>query len=382
MCSRFAPRVRVGGGGCGGGTESLGRSNEWPSREDETYRYRTARTSGEEVLIRHVLRLTPENPISRSGSPVRSSAMSPTPPPVAFSLSAPLVQAVRATRRQPAMALAPVAVMLLPLVPLLGGVRLVLAEGGSGALQGLLAGAPRDRAGALILRPELEGWLLLAALVALVTTMVAVIVAAGLIAGATASRPASAGGDADAEPSVAAAVRHAMAVWPAMLVVIVGQLLAVAALASGIGGLAWLAGKLQFQLPAVVLTLGLGWLLIAVIRLSLWPAIGIADAATSVRALRRSWTVSRGSVARLVGAAVTAFLGVAIPTVVLHGVIKLALTALASAEAIGLSPVAIDLWAFVPVPLAIFALSALWGREAPVLLTSLRSFAAARRDAD
>ncbi len=302
--------------------------------------------------------------------------MSPTPPPVAFSLSAPFAHAAKATRRHPALALIPVLVLLLPLIPLAGGVRLVLSEGGSSALQGLIAGAPDGQPGALILRPDLEGWLLLAALAALLATMLAVILAAGLVAGATGATTTPVRGRRG--PSVPDTVREAVAVWPAMLVMLVLQLLLVTAVGAGVIVAATYAGRLQFQLPAVVLTLGFGMLLITLIRASLWPAIGVAEASPPLRSLRRSWVLSHKSVSRLIGAAITAFLAVMIPAAVVHTVIKVLLTQLAGQEVIGLSPLAIDLWALLPAPFAVFALSALWGREAPVLYRALVDFNAER----
>jgi hypothetical protein len=125
--------------------------------------------------------------------------MPTTTPPVAFSLAAPLAQVARETFRRPVATLGPVVVLLLPLLPLAAGTQLVLDNGGSGALQGFIAGAPKGRPGALILRPDVSGWLLLAALVALMTGIVAVIVAAGLTTGAGAGRVDLAAGP-DAPP--------------------------------------------------------------------------------------------------------------------------------------------------------------------------------------
>lgn len=301
--------------------------------------------------------------------------MSPTPPSVAFSLSAPLLQAARATRHHPAAALAPVLILLLPLVPLVAGIEIVLRGGGSAALQGLIAGAPDDRPGALILRPDLSGWLLLAALAALLLAMVAVVLAAGLVTGAAGAR-AAALGEERRHASVGAAVREALAVWPAMLVVLVAQLLLAGVFIGGLVFIAVMAGRLQFQLPTVVLTLGLGLLLVGAVRASLWPAIAIAENRAPLASLTRSWALTRKDVARLLGAALAAFLFVVVPAAIVQMVVKAILTALAGAEIIDLSPLAIDLWALLPLPVAVFLLSALWGREAPVLYAALDAFPA------
>ncbi|MDO9356065.1 MAG: hypothetical protein Q7T55_20370 [Solirubrobacteraceae bacterium] len=298
--------------------------------------------------------------------------MSPTPSQVAFSLSAPLMQVVRSTRRHPVSTLAPAALMLLPLIPLVLGVEVVLRGGGSSALQGLIAGAPVGRPGALILRPDTGGWVLLGALAALLATMLAVVVAAGLVTGAAGASPTPIRGRRG--PSVADTIKNAFAVWPAMLAVLVIQFVAVAVAAACIGVVAVYAGKVQFQLPTVILTLGLGWILILLVRASLWPAIALAENRPAFSSLVRSFRLSHGHVARILGAALAAFLLVFVPVALLQVLIKALLTMLAGQELIDLSPLAIDLWALVPVPVGVLLLSTLWGRETPVLYAAIRDF--------
>ncbi|MDQ8045093.1 MAG: hypothetical protein AAGC46_11605 [Solirubrobacteraceae bacterium] len=293
-------------------------------------------------------------------------------PPVAFSLSAPLGQAVRAARRRPVATLGPVVALLLPLLPLAAGAQFVLENGGSGALQGLIAGAPAGRPGALILRPDTSGWLLLAALVALLTAMIAVIVAAGLTTGAGAA--AALVGDRRREernPRLDLGLGRSLSVWPAMLVALTFQLLVVVVVGAVIVVAAVYAGRIRFQLTSVVELLGLGTLLMWLIRGSLWPATALTEDLPPAAALRRSWEISHGSVLRLLAAALTAALAIGVPALVVRFIVKLVLTALAGQEVIGLSPLAIDLWALVPVPIAIFLISAVWGREAPLLTRAM-----------
>lgn len=301
--------------------------------------------------------------------------MSSPPPQVAFSLAAPLAQVVRETRRRPLATLVPVLVLLLPLVPLVLGIEYVLAEGGSSALQGLIGGAPEGRPGTLILRPDTRGWLLLAALGALLVAVVAVILASGLVAGAATAE----------EPR--ARLRHtlprALAVWPAMLVLIAVQLVVVGVLAAAVGLAAYYAGQeIQWQLPTPVSVVGLALLLILMVRLSLWPAAALAEGLGPFRAMRRSWVVTRGSVSRVLGAGLAALLLIFVPALILRAVVKFVLTALAWQEVIDLSPLAIDLWGFAPFPIAIFLLSAFWGREAPLLHAALRTWPPAPVDPD
>lgn len=291
--------------------------------------------------------------------------MPPTPPPVAFSLSAPLAQVARTTFQKPVATLGPVVVLLLPLLPLAAGAQYILNNGGSGALQGVLAGAPGERAGALILRPDVDGWLRLAALAVLMTVIVAVIASAGLTTGALGRRRD--GRPAEERRSPLSNIGRTLAIWPAMLVAMTVQLLLV-----GIGGAvvivaAAYAGHLRFQFTSVIEVFGLGTLLIWVIRGSLWPATALLEDLTPLGALRRSWEISHGSVMRLLGSALYVVLVIGVPALVVRWILKLALTVLANHEVIGLSPLAIDLWALLPVPIAIFLITALWGREAPVL---------------
>ena len=298
----------------------------------------------------------------------------PAEPLVAFSLSAPLAAAARTVFGAPRRAFVPALVLLLPLIPLLAGVAYVLREGGSADLQGWIAGAPAGSPNVLIAEPGTDGQLRLAALGALLVGVLSTVVAAGLVSGAAARGERYL-------PRPRPGIRRTVAEWPSLLVALTVQLLLVAVVVAGLVVLADLAGGVRFQFGTVVLVVGLLPLAIALVRASLWPALAVRDGAPAWRALRDSWRLLHGSVVRLCFAAAYAAICVVVPALVLRWLIDLGLTALADAGVIALSPIAIDLWALLPIPVGALVLVVLWGHEAPRLLDDAARFAAERQPA-
>lgn len=285
----------------------------------------------------------------RLGSPPVSAA--PPAPPVAFGLTEPLLLGLRRVARRPAPVLVPVVVLLLPLLPIALAARGVLRAGGDVALTGLIAGAPRRTEGAVILRPDGHGVRLLLVLALLLALAVAVVVTAGLVVGA-----ATHGSD-----RVREALGRAGRAWPRIAATTVGVALVTALAAGVVVAVAVLAGGVRFQLTPVVLTLGLGALAVAVLRLSLWPALAVAREESHRAALRRAWASTDGHVLRLVLAAVVAAVGLALPTWLVGELVGFVLERLADAELVTLSPVAVGLWSLILVPVAVVVGAAVWG---------------------
>jgi hypothetical protein len=312
----------------------------------------------------------PGNPVGRppTGS-VAGGADAPAPsvatPAVRFGLTQPLLSGLGRIRRRPGVALLPVLVLLLPLVPIALAVRGVLRAGADVALTELIAGAPRGAAGAVIVRPDGFGIRLLVLLAVLLVVGAAVVVAAGLVSGA-ATAGATRVGD---------AVRRAWGAWPLMVLWTVVMSLVALLVVAAVVAVAVLAGRLRFQLTAVVLVAGLGALAVVVLRLSLWPSLAIERDEPLRAAVRRSWSATRGSAVRLVLASAVAAVAVALPTWLVGLAIGFVLHRLADAEVLALSPVAIGLWSLVLVPVAVLVGAVVWG-------TGARTVALAVDDAD
>ncbi|MDO9409187.1 hypothetical protein [Patulibacter sp.] len=285
----------------------------------------------------------------------------PSPAPVAFGLTLPLRAGLGRLVRRPLATLLPVLLLLLPVVPVALAVAGVLRAGADVALTELIAGAPADAPGAVIVRPDGFEVRLLIALAALLTVGVALVVAAGLVTGAATAGSRGAGD----------AVRRAWRAWPGVALVIVLSALAVALVAAGVVAVAVLAGRVRFQLTSVLLTVGLGATAVVVLRLSLWPAVALRDGVGLRRALGASWTATRGSVVRLVLAAVVVVVALALPTGLAWLAITAVLDALADAEVLELSPVAIGLWALVLLPPAVLVGVVVWGVGGRAVLVAL-----------
>lgn len=300
-------------------------------------------------------------------------AVPSAPAPVAFGLTEPLVLGLRSVLRRPGPALAPVLVLLLPLLPLAVAIRAVLRAGADEALTGLLAGAPRGAAGAVILRPDGSGVRLLLALAALLAVALAVVATAGLVAGTAGARTAGDGPAADGRgatrsgPGTREALGHAVRTWPRVAATTLPAALVALLVVGLVILLAVLAGRLRFQLTAVVLTLGLGAVTVAVLRLSLWPALALAHRESALGALRRSWASTRGHVLRLVLAALVAAVALALPTWLVGLLVGFVLERLADAELLTLSPVAIGWWSLILVPVAVVVGATVWGVGARVV---------------
>jgi hypothetical protein len=286
----------------------------------------------------------------------------PSPAPVAFGLTTPLRAGLGRVRHRPLRALAPVLVLLVPVVPVALAVLAVLRGGADVAMTELLAGAPDDAPGAVILRPDPFGVRMLVALAALLVVALALVAVAGLVAGAAAAGAASTGD----------AVRRAVRAWPATAATVVAGALAVGVAAAAVIAVALLAGRVRFQLTGVVLVLGLGALAVVLVRLSIGPAIALEDGVARPLALRQAWSRTRGSGIRLVLASVVVLLAFAVPTTVGWALIILVLDALADAEVLELSPVAIGLWALVLVPVAVVVGAVVWGVGARAVALAVR----------
>lgn len=270
---------------------------------------------------------------------------------VAFGLTTPLLAGLRRLRRRPGHVLLPTLVLLLPLVPVALAVAGVLRAGASVALTELIAGAPEGATGAVIVRPDGFGVRMLLALAVLLVVGAALVVAAGLVVGAATAGAAGAG----------EALRRAWRAWPAMALWTVLAGLAVAAAAAVVVVLALLAGRLRFPLTAVVLVAGLGTIAVALVRLSLWPTVALDEDVPLHRAVGRAWAITRGHVIRLVLASVVVLLALAFPTGLVWLAVTAILDALADAEVLALSPVAIGLWALALVPVAVLVGTVVWG---------------------
>lgn len=345
------------GGAVGGGPPSAIRRTSRSrrcaasSRPDATSRGPTGATAP-----------VPCTAVSSSSPAARPARPAPSAAPVAFGLTTPLLAGLRRVVRRPGRTLPPVLLLLLPLVPVAVAVVAVLRAGADVALTALLAGAPSGAEGAVIVRPDGFGVRMLVLLAALLVVAAAVVAAAGLAAGAAATGARSAG----------AAVRGALRVWPGVaLVVIAGALLA-GVLAAAVVAVALLAGELRFQLTGVVLLAGLGALAVALVRLSLWPAVARDEGLAARVALRRAWALTGGDVVRLTLAALVALVALALPAGVLWLAITAVLDALADAETLELSPVAIGLWALLPVPFTVVLGAAVWGIGARTVAGALR----------
>lgn len=290
----------------------------------------------------------------------------PRPSPadaVAFGLTTPLLAGLGRLRRRPGHVLLPVLVLLLPLVPVALAIAGVLRAGADVALTGLIAGAPDGATGAVIGRPDGFGLRMLVALAALLVVGAAIVVAAGLVVGA-ATAGATSTGD---------ALRRAWRAWPAMTLWTVLAALAVAVVAAAVIAVAILAGRVRFQLTGVVLVAGLGALGVVLVRLSLWPAVALDEGVPLPRALRRAWALTRGSAIRLVLAAVVVLLALALPTGLVWLAVTAVLDALADAEVLELSPVAIGLWALVLVPVAVLVGTVVWGVGARTITAAVQA---------
>ena len=285
-----------------------------------------------------------------------------TASPVAFGLTTPLVVGTRRVARRPVRTLLPVLLLLLPLVPLAIAVDGVLGAGASVALTELIAGAPSGAEGAVIVRPDAFGVRMLVALAALLVVGVALVAAAGLTAGAAAAGARGAG----------EAVRRASGAWPGIALATVGGALVAGLAAAVVVAVALLAGMLRFQLTSVVLVVGLGALAVVLLRLSLGPAVALDEDLSLRGALVRAWALTRGATIRLVLAAVVLLVALAVPTGLLWLAVTGVLDALADAETLELSPVAIGLWALVPVAVAVLVGVAAWGVAARAVAGALR----------
>ena len=286
----------------------------------------------------------------------------PSPAPVAFGLTTPLLAGLGRVRRRPLGTLLPALALLLPVVPVAIAILAVLRGGADVAMTELLAGAPEGAAGAVILRPDGHGIRMLVALAALLVVAVALVAVAGLVAGAA----ASAGG------STGDAVRRAVRAWPATAATVVAGALAVGIAAAVVIAVALLAGRVRFQLTGVVLVLGLGAIAVVLVRLSLGPAIALEDGTGRPAALRQAWSRTRGSGIRLVLASVVVLLAFAVPTAVAWLLITVVLDALARSEVLDLSPVAIGLWSLVLVPAAVLVGTVVWGVGARAVALAVR----------
>lgn len=299
-----------------------------------------------------------------SSSPAAPSARAPSSGgPVSFGLTTPLAAGGRRVLRHPGRALLPVLVLLLPLVPVVVATLAVLDAGASVALTELIAGAPSDARGAVIVRPDGFGVRMLLVLAALVVVGLAVVAAAGLAAGATAGGARGPRG----------AVRGALRAWPSIVLAAVAGALAAGLAAAVVVAVALLAGALRFQLTGVVLVAGLGALAVVGLRLSLWPSVARDEGLSTRRALARAWALTRGSTIRLVLAAAVLVVAVAVPAGVLWLLVTGVLDALADAEAVELSPVAIGLWALAPVGVLALLGVAAWGVGARAVAHALRA---------
>jgi hypothetical protein len=294
-------------------------------------------------------------------SPTAGRAGRSDAPATTFSLLLPLRRGLADLRRSPVATLAPVAALLLPLLPLVLAADWVLRTGGDVALQGLLVGGPRDGRDVLIARPDGDGIRSLLLLALVVATAVGAVVAAALVAGGPHVRRASPAG----------AVRDAWRAWPLAFVVLVVQLWALGAAVLLLALLASLAGGVRFQLHAVVLVVGLVLLVVGATRLSLWPAIALHDDVGPRTAARRAWRATASDPVRAVLALLlppSAALALALAAGAVVGAL---LGAAASAELVVLSPAAIDAWAMLPLVPGVVVGGALAGRAADALRVRL-----------
>lgn len=300
--------------------------------------------------------------------PARASAGRGAGGDVAFSLLRPLLGGLGRLRRAPLATLVPVLVLLLPLVPLGFGIDLVLREGGSAALQGLIAGAPRGAPGVLIERPDGAGVVRLVALAVLLVVAVALAVAAGLVgAGSTAQDAARGRGGAGA------ALRAAWRVWPSIAAILVLQALLLAAAAGVVVLIAVAAGQVRFQLTPVALVVGMVALGFAACRLSLWPAIALDEDRGAVASLARAWRLTRGEPVRVVAALLGLLLAVAVPIALIAKLVSFVLWRLEESELLLLSPQAIELWSWALIPFGLVVAAALWGIGARELVRATGS---------
>lgn len=239
-------------------------------------------------------------------------------------------------------------VFCLPALLSLAAVTTVMGSGGTTALQGLLAGAPASTPGAIVLRPGSDGQQLLGLLALFLMVTISWPVAGALLVGAAHER----------------GLRGLLPLWPTVALAVLVQLALLGAALIGLGLLAWLAGRIQFQLPGVVLAPGLVLLGGAVLRLSLWPSLSLQEDLGAVRGLRRAWSVTRGHGTRITFAALAIAAATLGPALLCAWVVRSVLDALSWHEVIALSPVTIDAWALAGfLPAALLAL-VLWGLAA------------------
>lgn len=290
-------------------------------------------------------------------APASASRPRPAAAPALESLLAPSARAWRDLRRSPAATLLPVLVLLLPLVPVACGIDWVLREGGNAALQGVLAGAPRDEPRVLIARPDGAGALRLALLVLLVAAGAAVVAAAALVGAGPGARAASGRGP-------RAAVRRAWSDWPAIALVLVLQAWLLAGLVALLAVVAWGLGQVRFQLQGAVLVVGLVGLLGVAGRLSAWPAVALRRGGGPLAAARGAWRATAEEPVRAVATLLAGVAVVALPAAAASWVMSFVLWRLESAEWLALSPQAIQLWSLLPwLPASVVGL-VLWGRAA------------------
>ncbi len=282
-------------------------------------------------------------------------------PATTFSLLLPLRRGMADLRRAPLATLAPVVVLLLPLVPLSLAADWVLRTGGDVALQGLLVGGPRGGRDVLIARPDGAGIRSLLLLALVVATAVAVVVAAALVAGGPRVR----------RVSPTRAVRDAWRAWPLAFLVLVVQLWVLGAAVLLLALLASLAGGVRFQLHAVVLVVGLVLLVVGAARMSLWPAIALHDDVGPRTAARRAWRATASDPVRAVLALLLPPAAALVVAGVVGALVGALLRAATSAELVVLSPAAVDAWAMLPLVPGVAVGAALAGRAADALRVRL-----------
>lgn len=268
--------------------------------------------------------------------------------PVAFSIGSTIRSALLAVRRAPARTCGAAAVLSVPLVLSALAVAAAMNGGADTALQGLLAGAPASAPGAIVVRPDSDGQRTLMILALLVLSAAAWPIIAGLLVGA-ASRP---------HPATLSELAR---LWPAFALTLLVQVTALGVLLAALGIAASLAGRVQFQLPAVVLVPGVLLLGSVALRLSLWPAIALRDDVGVIGATRTAWRSTRGHVLRIGGVAIGIAAAALGPALVLAVALRVLLDALAWNEVIVLSPVAIDALALAGLLPGALLMLVLWG---------------------
>ncbi|MFT4035211.1 MAG: hypothetical protein QM679_06520 [Patulibacter sp.] len=291
-----------------------------------------------------------------------ASAASPLP----FSVGATIGSAWTAFRQAPGSTIGVTVLLTLPVFPTLLAIRGVLHGGGASALQGIVAGAARDTPGAIVLRPERSGVLLLVLLAALLVLVLAWVASAGLVVGAT-----------RASRSELTALRA----WPALAITLIVQLLLFGAALATLAALGAAASRIQFQLGTPLLTVGVVALVIVAIRVSLWPTVALDDQIGVVRAVGRTWRQTRGHVLRVTEAAAAVLAAVALPALIVAAIFRLVLVPVATQLGLtSIAPATADLYALLPLALALPIGGALWGLVAGELAVAIRRAPAAASD--